>query len=342
MKINMTKNTKKAKKKIKKPPVLFKETQAILNQVEEKLGIPVLSYWNSNDGSVCFTDLNAIHEALQSLGKQEKLAIFIKSGGGNGQASLRIINLLRQYCSKIVALIPLECASAATMIAIGADKIFMGPLSYLTAVDTSLKHPLSPRDNENRRVSVSLDGINRVIKLWRKETQSNQSNPYEALFQYIHPLVIGAIDRSESLSIKICQDIMSYHIEDTKKIEEISTQLNSNYPSHGYPITLKEAQRIGLPAQELGNKINALLLELNKIYSEMGQEAVTDYDEFHYHNHAILNITESNNIQVFYQTDEDWHYIKEERRWNSTNDESAWYKLRRENNKIFSCRLHFS
>jgi len=338
----MTTNIKETQKKIKKPPILFKETQAILSQVEEKLGIPVLSYWNSNNGAVCFTDVNAIYETLQSLGKQEKLAIFLKSGGGNGQASLRIIHLLRQYCSEIVALIPLECASAATMIAIGADEILMGPLSYLTAVDTSLRHPLSPRDNENRTVSVSLDGINRVIKLWRKEIQSNQSNPYEALFQYIHPLVIGAIDRSESLSIKICQDIMSYHIDDPYKIEDISTQLNSNYPSHGYPITLKEAQKIGLQAQKLGGDINTLLLELNKIYSEMGQVAVTDYDEFHYHNHAILNITESQNIQVFYQTDEDWHYLKEERRWNSTNDESSWYKSQQVNDKILRSRLHIS
>ena len=128
---------------------------------------------------------------------------------------------------------PLGCASAATMVAIGADDILMGPLSYLTAVDTSLKHRLSPRDSQNRAVSVSLDGVNRVVKLWNKESKSSNTNPYEALFQHIHPLVIGAIDRSESLSIRICQEIMSYHMRDTEIIEKISTQLNSNYPSHG-------------------------------------------------------------------------------------------------------------
>jgi len=63
---------------------------------------------------------------------------------------------------------------------------------------------------------------------------------------------------------------MSYHIDDPYKIEDISTQLNSNYPSHGYPITLKEAQKIGLQAQELGGEINTLLIELNTIYSEIG------------------------------------------------------------------------
>lgn len=330
------------KVKIKKPPVLFKETQKILKSIEDKMQMPVISYWNSNDGSVCYNDLNAIYEALRSLGKQDEIGLFIKSGGGSGQASLRIINLLRQFCKKITALVPLECASAATMIAIGADEILMGPLAYLTAVDTSLKHRLSPRDSENRAVSVSLDGVNRVVKLWSKEANSSNTNPYEALFQHIHPLVIGAIDRSESLSIKICQEIMAYHMTDFEKIENISIQLNSNYPSHGYPITLKEAQRIGLNAVQLDNDVNTLLLELNLKYSEMGQAAVTDFDEYNYHNHAILNITECRDVQVFYQIDKDWHYIKEERRWSSTNDENAWYKLNMINNKISRSKLHIN
>ncbi len=328
--------------KIKKPPVLFNETQEILSKIEKRMGMPVISYWNSSDGSVCYHDVNALYEILKSIGKQEHICIFIKSGGGSGQASLRIINLLRQYCEKIVALIPLGCASAATMIAIGAEDILMGPLSYLTAVDTSIKHRLSPRDSQNRAVSVSLDGVNRVVDLWNKESSADNKNPYDALFEHIHPLVIGAIDRSESLSIRLCREIMSYHMKNSKAVEEISNLLNSNYPSHGYPITLKEAKRIGLNANEIDGDVNTLLLELNQIYSEMGQTSVTDYDEFNYHNHAILNITESSNIQVLYQTDEDWHYLKEERRWSSTNDESGWSKQELIGEKIVKSKLHIS
>ena len=77
-------------------------------------------------------------------GKQDTIHLFIKSDGGNGQASLRLVNLLRQYCNRLVALAPLECASAATMIALGADEIMMGPMAFLTSVDTSLTHDLSP------------------------------------------------------------------------------------------------------------------------------------------------------------------------------------------------------
>ncbi len=72
------------------------------------------------------------------MGKKKRIYLFIKSSGGNGQASLRMVNLIRQYCDELIALIPLESASAATMIALGADKIYMGPMAYANRRDTSL------------------------------------------------------------------------------------------------------------------------------------------------------------------------------------------------------------
>ena len=85
-----------------------------------------------------------------------------------------------------------------------------------------------------------------------------------------------------------------------------------------------------------------MLLELNHLYSEMGQSAITDFDEFNYHDNAILNIIESKDKQVFFQTDKNWHYNKEERRWMSTNDENSWYILQLNKNRISRTKLHIS
>src|SRR5262249_55153665 len=146
------------------------------------------------------------------------------------------------------------------------------------------------------------------------------------LFKYIHPLVIGAIDRSSSLSIKICKEILSYHLPDEQDCERISRHLNSSYPSHDYPITAREAERIGLRVFPLKKEVNDLLLDLNGYYSEMTQRAISDYDEWNYHDNEILNIVESDDIQVYYQNDKDMNYIKEERRWQVLNDKSSWRK----------------
>lgn len=331
---------KKTAVKINKPPILFPQTQKIIAKIEKKLGGTFIAYWSSGNGSVCHNDVAAFFEVLKVLGHRKHLYLFIKSSGGNGQAALRIVNLLRQYAAKITALVPLEAASAATMMAIGADEIKMGPLAYLTAVDTSLTHALSPVDRNNSAVSVSQDELNRVLRLWRESAQSTDNNPYKSLYEHVHPLVIGAIDRASSLSIKICEEILSYHMKDTEERGRISKNLNSAYPSHGYPIMLREARRVGLKVSELDPELNDLLINLNELYSEMGQQAITDYDEENYHDHEILNIIEGQNAGFLYQNDKDWHYRKEERRWVPMNDQSAWNRVSMAAGKLQTSKFH--
>ena len=261
-------NQKKTNNKEKQPPILFDKTQAIIKEVNKKLGGTLVTYFNNPRGSVCHDDVLALFELLEKIGPHEKIYLFVKSSGGNGQASLRIVNLLRQYCKEFVAVIPLECASAATMITLGANEIQMGPMAYLTSVDTSLTHALSPIDRDNDRVSVSLDELNRVVRLWQAQGMDQSENPYHQLFEHVHPLVIGAVDRAESLSIMLCKELLAYHIKDDKVADNISATLNSKYPSHGYPILFDEASRIGLKVNRLSPDINSLLLQLNESEEE--------------------------------------------------------------------------
>ncbi|MBF5003805.1 SDH family Clp fold serine proteinase [Diaphorobacter caeni] len=332
--------SKKQDIKIKQPPVLFKQTQAVINQVSALLGAPVVAYWNNPRGSVCHSDVVALYEVLKKVGHHDTLYLFLKSDGGSGQVSTRLVNLLRQHCKNLVALVPLECASAATMIALGADRILMGPTAYLTAVDTSLNHSLSPLDRDNDRVSVSLDELQRVIRLWREQQGDTIDNAYKALFQYVHPLVIGALDRAESLSIMLCKELLSYHIKDAAVAERIATTLNSKYPSHSYPILMDEAARIGLKAERLADDVNHLLLKLSGLYSEMGQKATTDYDESRAHGNEIVNIWESSDMQVYFQQDRDWFYRAEERRWITLNDHSSWRYIDKQGARIKKGLLH--
>lgn len=329
-------------RKVKQPPVLFARTQAVIAEVSKLLGGPLVTYWNNPRGSVCSSDVVALNEILERLGHHEAIYLFIKSDGGSGQVSLRFVNLLRQHCARLVALVPLECASAATMITLGADEIRMGPTAYLTAVDTSLNHSLSPLDRDNERVSVSLDELNRVIRRWRAEQHDSQENPYKRLFAYVHPLVIGAVDRAESLSVMLCRELLAYHIQDEARAQEIAATLNTKYPSHSYPILLGEAAKLGLKAVPLAADVNAQLLELNRLYSEMGQKATTDFDEIRAHGNEILNILEGKGLQVFYQHDKDWYYRSEERRWITMNDESSWRRIERVKGRLSQTIMHIA
>jgi len=327
--------------RVKTPPLLFEATQATLARIQRRVDGMFLSYWTSTSGSVCDNDVMALHEILQGAGPQQRLVLFVKSDGGSGMAALRMVHLLRRYTRRLTVVAPLNCASAATMLALGADTIAMGPLSYLTAVDTSLEHDLSPVDHTNNLVAVSNDEVERVIRLWKESSGRNTTvNPYQELYKYLQPLVIGALDRASSLSLMLCREILGYHMKDKTKADRISRQLNSSYPAHQYPITSREARRLGLDVFDLDPELDQLLQDLNLVYSEMGQRAITDFDELNHHDNEITNILEGSGLQVFYQVEKDWHYRKEERRWVPMNDVSAWYRCRRKNGRVAKTKFH--
>jgi hypothetical protein len=337
----MAKSTRRPR--IKTPPVLFAKTQAAINRIQKHVDGAFLSYWTSPGGSVCDNDVMALHEVLEATGAQRHITLFVKSDGGSAMASLRMIHLLRKYTRRLTVLAPLNCASAATMLALGADEIVMGPLSYLTAVDTSLEHDLSPVDHTNHLVAVSNDEVDRVIRLWKETVnvrRSDNVNPYQELYKYLHPLVIGALDRASSLSLMLCREILAYHMKDARKADRISRRLNSSYPAHQYPITSREARKLGLKIKDIEPGLDRLLLDLNLLYSEMGQRAITDFDEENHHDNEITNILESKSLQVFYQVEKDWHYRKEERRWVSMNDSSCWYRCHPKAGRVAKEKFH--
>jgi hypothetical protein len=315
----------------KRAPVLTKETQAVFARFEKEMGLPLLAYWTSSGGSICQNDVMAMSQLLDTRKHGNAVGLFLKSDGGNPEAALRLVHLLRSKFKRVVLYAPFECASAATMVALGANEIHMGPTSYLTAVDTSLKHQLSPVDSRNEIVSVSQDEVSRILRLWKE--QRVKGNPYPEVYRYLHPLVIGALDRSSSLSIRICQELLSYHTSTGKQAAQISQKLNSTYPSHSYPITAREARKLGLNVHDLAPREASLLRELNALYSHMANPILTDYDQENHHNHEICNILEIRDRQIYYQVDKDWHYRKEERRWIATNDKSGWQRVTHQKKK---------
>ncbi len=334
---------KRRRGRIKTPPLLYERTQDVLGRVQKKVRGTFLTYWTSTSGSLCDNDVMAMHELLRQVGPRDEVTLLVKSDGGSGMASLRMVHLLRRYTKRLTVAAPLNCASAATMLALGADRIAMGPLSYLTAVDTSLEHDLSPVDHTNNLVAVSNDEVERVVRLWRESVGKRSGaavSPFQELYKYLHPLVIGALDRASSLSLMLCREILAYHMVDRRKAERISQSLNSAYPAHQYPSTSREARRLGLRIDDLDPELDRLLQELNLLYSEMGQRAITDFDESNHHDNEITNILEVAGLQLFYQVGQDWHYRKEERRFVPLNDSSAWYRAQKKGKKLVKSKFH--
>ncbi len=84
------------------------------------------------DGS----DVEMIEGILQKSDASNGLSLIINSPGGDGLAAERIINVCRSYSrNDFEVIVPWMAKSAATMVAFGANKIWMSRTSELGPID---------------------------------------------------------------------------------------------------------------------------------------------------------------------------------------------------------------
>ena len=334
----------KRRRRIKTPPLLFEKTQTVLAQIQKRVRGTFLTYWTSTSGSVCDNDVMALHELLQDLGPQRQVTLFVKSDGGSGHG--------RAAHGPPAA--PLRAAAdraRAAQLRVGGhharprrrpDRAW-GPLSYLTAVDTSLEHDLSPVDHTNNLVAVSNDEVDRVIRLW-KETRGRATTARQPLPGALQvppsPGHRRPRPREQPVPDALPRDPGLPH--EGQGARRSASAAGSTRPIPRTSTRSRAARRGGSASTSTTSTPSSteLLQELNLLYSEMGQRAITDFDEENHHDNEITNILEGGGLQVFYQVEKDWHYRKEERRWVPMNDVSAWYRCHPKAGRVVKEKFH--
>lgn len=87
-------------------------------------------------------DTKPIDDLLRSIGYTENLELLIHSSGGLPENARKIIKMCREYCKNFTVVIPDAAKSAATIIALGSDKIIMGVTSELGPIDPQFVIPM--------------------------------------------------------------------------------------------------------------------------------------------------------------------------------------------------------
>jgi len=279
----------------KRPPLMWADTQQILSAIETKLGGPVVSYYTT--GSIVGDDVKYFYTHLKNIGHKDKIFFLLYSSGGDGKSAYRIASLLKSFCDELVIVIPEIAASAATMLALAGDSVIMTPLAYLTAVDTSLTHPLNPKDKSNNPVRVELEEVKRAAATLIKPENAEKDNleAYKTMFNYIHPVAFGSMERASNLSEMLCRDILNLRKNpiSPEEAEKLTVRLNRDYPSHGYPITRKKAKEIGIPVVDSDTELDTLLWKYINVNRFLTEPVRTDLSDSFFHTETYLNTIES-------------------------------------------------
>lgn len=207
----------------------------------------------------------------------------------------------------------------------------MTPLAYLTAVDTSINHPLNPKDSRNNPVRVELEEVRRAIETFSQNSNSSQDKIeiYKTIFNYIHPVAFGSMERTSTLSEMLCRDLLTLRNQELPKDQAdlLINKLNRDYPAHGYPITRQIAKNLGLPIQETSPTVDNLLWKYINVIRYFTEGVRTDFNDSHYHTETYLTSIESVGRRVAVRN------VKEQRLdpiikgWTTLRNEYKWESI---------------
>jgi len=147
----------------------------------------------------------------------------------------------------ITCLVPYYAFSAGTLIAVGANEIFMHPSSSLGPVDPQIM--VQSQGSAQQFAYEDLAAYTNFLKEEGGLTeQTEKSELLKPLVGEIKPSVIGAAKRSSMQSIVMAEKLLKLHMTgvEAQKAEIIAEKLSRSYFSHGHAVSKREAIDLGL------------------------------------------------------------------------------------------------
>ena len=198
---------------------------------------------------------DAIGELLIQLEKlpseTKNLDLLLVSNGGDPTVAWRVVSLIRERVDQFSILVPQSAYSAATLIALGANKIVMHPNGNLGPTDPQII-------NQQKNIRFGSEDVQAFLRFVKRDVGLTDQTPLRDLFlkfcEEVGFTAVGAAARGSQLSTTMGEKMLRLHMSETAEHKQtpraISEALNTNYFHHGYPLSRKEALEVGLPVAD--------------------------------------------------------------------------------------------
>lgn len=248
----MDKNRKESYEKIEE----MRQSKLIVYVTSDRIGF---------GASISDDAVNYILKHLDSIGKVDKISLYLYTLGGGILAAWNIVNLIRQFCDELEIIVPWKARSAGTLICLGADKIIMTKQATLGPIDPSFY---------TNNLNISVEEVQSFLELAKNELNIKDdmalSNIYNVLANQIHPLLLGKAYRTRGQIQMLARKLLKYQLKDETKINNVISFLCSESGSHDYTIDRVEAKNeLGLNIEKPDDNLYGLI---NDIYNSISEE----------------------------------------------------------------------
>ena len=222
----------------------------------------------SDIDSECRADVTRL---ISGIGEQERLMVLLESPGGSIEDAFWIAKELRLWCGQLDIAVTGWAKSAATLIALAADRILFGSSGELGPLDVQLHdfsggaRRISPLETirgmeflRNYYLETFHHIMNILVETLDVSHAIEQATKLLApiatpLYQLVDYRQLGDAFRHLSVSEAYARGVMlrwSPMKDDKDSIDSIVRQLVWEYPYHGHIIDFDECLRIGLRNSE--------------------------------------------------------------------------------------------
>lgn len=214
----------------------------------------------------------------EDLAEGKPVALVIHSAGGDAHCGYRMARALQKHCGGFTAVVPHRAKSAATLLALGADRIVLGRYGELGPLDTQItdledEDTISALDRVNaleELAEFAANAFDRTMHLMQSRWRAARIKtivPFAESFaiELTKPLLSGidAVAYTQTLrTLAVATDYAKRLLAknyDSDEADEIARRLCLNYPDHGFVVDATEAESVGLRVEELERSADLLL-----------------------------------------------------------------------------------
>lgn len=254
-----------------------KKRLSLLRSIEKARNSRVIAYisYSPMDDYV----LIPLYKQLCSIGYVERIDLLLHSYGGVVDIPYKIVNLIREFCGYFSVIIPFVAKSAATMIAIGADEIVMGPTSELGPIDPLVKHP------KYDELWVPVQSIRMCIDFMEEKIAQSDNPKVTTSLLYpiadkLDPWIIGDYEKSIKASYQYAEALLEKNMfkDNKEKAKSVTRIMTEKYFSHGYCINRHEAKNeLGLNVVQADGSLWEIIWALYLAYDDYMQSKDYSY-----------------------------------------------------------------
>lgn len=252
------------------------ERKALLQRIEQLRGTRVVAYVTGDrqptPAQIGDDALRPMYEHLRAIGHVPELDLLIYSRGGAIDVPWRVVTALRRTAEKWNVLIPFRAHSAATLIALGADKIVLGRHGELGPIDPRMSiQRVVPQPGGPPALlqdEVSVEDVFAYLRFVRDRAglsdQAALSMGLAKLADRLDPVSLGSAHRTHSHIRDVARRMLLSRSEPPNEqvTGTIIETLAERVYAHGHAIGMTEAASIGLPVEAAGNDLDDAMWSL--------------------------------------------------------------------------------